>query len=66
MIHFPELNNLLQREVSRKEFLRYIGIALIGLIGITSLLDNMHSVIGTPRKATEETGFDYGMTPYGG
>lgn len=63
-MNFSKLGDLLEQEVSRKEFLRYIGIMLLGLIGVTSMLNNLHTASNTSlQQAKPKTG--YGASAYG-
>jgi len=52
MVGFDKFHDLLQLDVSRKEFLRYIGIAILSLIGVASMLQNLAGV--TPLKIEQE------------
>lgn len=44
--HFKKI---LEQEISRKDFLQYVGMALIGLIGINSVI----SALSNPKKDFE-------------
>ena len=63
MTSFSKINDLLQQEVSRTEFLRFTGIALLGLFGITSLLNNLHTASTVSQQTKRNAG--YGMSAYG-
>lgn len=64
MIAIDKINDLLQQDVSRKEFLRYLGIALLSVIGVTSMLQNLQNAAQTPvQKQTNNVG--YGTSAYG-
>ena len=54
----------MEKKVSRKEFLRYLGIILLSLIGITNILNNLQQIIN---KSTQQTKSSrgYGMSAYG-
>ncbi len=60
------IHELLQKEVSRKEFLRYVGAAILGVIGITQILNNLQKSLAPQKKieSSEKTA-GYGATPYG-
>lgn len=64
MVKLESVHDLLQKDVSRQEFLRYIGIGLLGLIGVTSMLQNLHLSSGqqTPKQARTS---GYGYSAYG-
>lgn len=59
----PDVNTLLQQEVSRKEFLRYMGLAFLSLIGITGILNNLDKLSSKNAKQKEING--YGSSAYG-
>ena len=64
MVGFDKFHDLLQQDVSRKEFLRYIGIALLSLIGVASMLQNLSGTVQTHvQKETRTSG--YGSSAYG-
>lgn len=64
-----QLQKVMDHVVDRREFLQHIGLALIGLFGVTSVLRSLHSStlrsggnrIG--RTQSQPHGFGYG--PYG-
>lgn len=58
------INDLLQKEVSRKEFLKYIGVAILGVIGITQLLNNLQKSLA-PKQIEHKQPTGYGASPYG-
>lgn len=61
------LENLLKKEMTRKEFLKVAGTTLVGVVGITGVLKNLDKFAAPEKKPTEEkkvtTG--YGGGPYG-
>ncbi|MES2970919.1 MAG: hypothetical protein V4702_01185 [Patescibacteria group bacterium] len=59
-----KINDLMQKEVSRKEFLRYLGLALLAVIGITNLINNLQNTLsGERQKKLQSNG--YGSSVYG-
>jgi hypothetical protein len=63
------LQEVLQQEVTRKEFIQYVGLALLGMIGVTTFLQNFskyvtHSTASTT-AASQQKGAGYGMNSYG-
>lgn len=64
MVGFDKFNDLLQQDVSRKEFLRYVGIALLSLIGVASMLQNLHGAVNTAVPRERQTS-GYGTSAYG-
>lgn len=53
-----QLDHLLERKVSRREFLAYIGAAILAVTGITALLKSLGQ--------TQKSSLGYGSGPYGG
>lgn len=53
------LTNLMQKEMTRKEFLLYAGILLLTITGISGIWKNVSGIVnGTPKKG-------FGSGPYG-
>lgn len=55
-----ELDKLFAKEMTRKEFLRYIGSAFLFAVGVGGLLKNLK--LSSPSVAQ----MGYGSSPYGG
>lgn len=53
--HQTALQNLLARDMNRREFLLYMGAAIIGIIGISSLLENLLQQDSKSAKHTQPT-----------
>ena len=53
------LNQLLRRPVTRKEFMQHVGILLLGVIGLGPLL----RILSGSQHQTDVGG--YGVTPFG-
>lgn len=59
-----KINDILQKEVSRTEFLGLVGAGLLSAVGVTALLKNLGDVFGkTPQKSGV---LNYGNDNYGG
>ncbi|MBP9827396.1 hypothetical protein KBC99_02890 [Candidatus Saccharibacteria bacterium] len=56
------MNEILSRKVSRLEFLQLIGLAVITLVGIRGVINNLDSAM-RPKQSSSSQG--YGGTPYG-
>lgn len=52
-----QLQDLLEKKVSRREFLAYIGAAILAVTGITALLKTL---------GQQKSKIGYGGGPYGG
>ena len=62
-----QVDNIMQREVSRGEFLKYIGIAFLGIVGFVGFLKNLHDVVPANNGGGDKSagGSGYGGSPYG-
>jgi hypothetical protein len=66
MIGFDNINELMKQEVSRKDFLRYIGVALLTLIGVAGVLKNLETSLGGSKaKEINTKPAGYGASAYG-
>ena len=61
------IDELMSAQLSRAEFLKYIGVVLLGVVGITGLLKNLHrSLPGRTQAATSQSmSRTYGRGAYG-
>ena len=64
MVNLHNLQDLLQQEVSRKEFLQCLGIALLSMVGITNVLNSLQKGLNSPTSA-KQAPHGYGASPYG-
>lgn len=56
------VDNIMQREVNRGEFLKVVGVALLSFIGVVGFFKNLHEgVSGNSSKKSS----GYGNSPYG-
>lgn len=61
-----QLDNVMQHQVSRGEFLKLVGIALLGFVGVIGFLKNLHEVV--PARAAAKNvpvPGGYGRSAYG-
>lgn len=63
MIDSKKLQNLLQADMTREQFLRAGIAALFGIVGLTAFIKNMDAFTQNRTKPTSQTG--YGKSPYG-
>lgn len=56
-----ELENILQQKMNRKEFLQYVGSAILMILGVSSLLKALN--IG---QHAQKSTTGYGASLYGG
>ena len=54
------INELLQKEMSRKDFLRLVGVGLLTIGGVNALLKNFEHLGKAPKKSA-----GYGSSAYG-
>ncbi len=50
--------DLQKREMDRLDFLRFVGVALLLLTGISRIMKSLHTLSGSTQKG-------YGSSPYG-
>lgn len=58
----PNLQQLLQRQLTRKEFVQVAGLMLLSVIGVSGMLRNMNNSLAPKPKQSDE----YGESSYGG
>ncbi len=59
-----QLDDLLQQELSRAEFIKVVGLALLGVVGVSGFLKNLHRSL-PGQKNTHNLVQGYGRGPYG-
>ncbi|HMS31123.1 MAG TPA: hypothetical protein PJ984_01875 [Candidatus Saccharibacteria bacterium] len=61
--------DLLQKEMDRKQFLKVLGAGILGMIGITAFLNNLEKIsrveVAPKQVDSSSTGKGYGSSPYG-
>lgn len=66
-MNIPKLNQLLEKEVSRKEFLQHMGVITVGILGITALQTRFNQSIDQQvKKVSSKSSNSYGTRTYGG
>ncbi len=68
MIDTKHIQELMEREVSRQEFLRYVGVAFLSIIGVSNLIKNLNQPLHLPVAAPKQLDNKlpgYGMSAYG-
>lgn len=68
MIDLKHVHDLMEQEVSRKEFLRYVGVGLLSAVGITNIIKNLSQPLQLPtaqQPRVQKSTSGYGMSPYG-
>ena len=55
--------DIFQQELSRKQFLQYMGVAVLGIIGVTGFMQRLRTSFGPANKTKADTG--YGKSAYG-
>jgi len=57
-----QIDGIMSRDVSRGDFLKYVGVAMLSLVGFVGFLKNLHEVVPSDKK---NSGSGYGGSPYG-
>lgn len=66
MTGLDDLQHLMQQEVSRKDFLRYLGVAFLSLVGVAAMVQNLqNSLAGSKTTKNVSQAKGYGATAYG-
>ncbi len=60
-----QLDNMMQREITRADFLKFMGIALLGLFGVIGFLKNLHEIVPAQKTAKHRIAAGYGHSAYG-
>ena len=61
-----QLDAMMRRELSRGEFLKFIGVALLGFVGVIGFLKNLHEVVPAQSSAKNHSvSGGYGRSAYG-
>ncbi len=60
------LENLLTKDMNRKEFLGLIGAGALSVVGITALAKNLEGLLGSATTSVKKAQLDYGDNTYGG
>lgn len=60
-----QLDSIMQREVNRGEFLKIIGITLLGLIGVVGFFRNLNETLPASTAAKKQLAGGYGRSAYG-
>ncbi len=64
-----QLNQLLDKEVDRKDFLKHVGVAIIAVAGVSTLMSNLTSLQGSSSTKGVNSGtkstHGYGLSAYG-
>jgi hypothetical protein len=65
--YLEKVDNILKHEVTRAEFLKYIGVALLGMMGVTSFIKNLHKNVRPTalRPTASNRTAGYGKSAYG-
>jgi len=61
-----QFDGMMQREINRGEFLKFMGVGLLGLVGAVGFMKNLHQAMpdhSSNKKQVASSG--YGRSPYG-
>ncbi len=59
-----QLDSVMQREVSRFEFLQFVGVAFLGVVGIAGFFKHLHHAV-PDKNAKAQSPLGYGRSKYG-
>ena len=67
MLKNKTIQELLNKEMSRKQFLQVAGAAVLGIIGFTNFINNLDKIAKTQtvQKPIKEVVSGYGSSAYG-
>lgn len=65
MITFNKSHGLLLQGISRKELLRYVAIAIIGLLGVAGLLQSLNGAAVSTATPKDSQNAGYSSSVYG-
>ena len=61
-----QFDNMMQREIDRGEFLKFMGIAVLGVFGVVGFIKNLHEVVPSHNSSKKhQSSSGYGRSPYG-
>lgn len=60
-----QVDGIMQREVSRVDFLKYVGVAFLGIVGVVGFIKNLHEVVPAHSSEKKHTSSGYGGSAYG-
>lgn len=61
-----QLDGIMRREVSRGEFLKLVGVVLLGSVGVIGFFKNLHEIVpAQPPTNNQSTSGGYGRSAYG-
>lgn len=63
--YLKQIDTILKQEVSRSDFIKYTFVALLGVMGVTSFIKNLHKSVSPSPKTTVNRATGYGKSPYG-
>ena len=59
-----KFDELLSQEITRGEFIRYIGVAILSVLGVNSMMRNFQRNLGAGTQKRQNTS-GYGASAYG-
>ena len=67
MVDFEKIQQVLGKEVSRKEFFQHMGVFMLGVVGISGLLAHFSKSLNplTQQNSSAAQTNGYGARPYG-
>jgi hypothetical protein len=60
-----QMDGLMRVQLSRAEFLQYIGVVLLGVVGVTGLVKNLRRSLPGRTQTSKSMASSYGRGAYG-
>ena len=58
-----QLDSMMSHELNRGEFLKFVGLALLGFVGVIGFLKHLHEIV--PGQPSPKNSGGYGRSAYG-
>ena len=58
-----QFDAMMQRELSRSEFLKFVGMGLLGFVGVIGFFKHLHEIV--PSQSSHKNSGGYGRSAYG-
>lgn len=60
-----QFDDLMKAPMSRSEFVQYVGVAFLGVVGVTGLMRNLRHALPSQKQPTQRFAAGYGHGAYG-
>lgn len=66
MLKIQNYQKLLQKQLTRKEFLRVTSLMILSIVGVSRMLEDIDSSVSSADSKKDKKQLDYGEYNYGG